>query len=180
MMTAYQTLPIKLTLLGAMLFLAACSDDPTVGYTGKSLYPQDVHTVAIPIWKRGKDVYRRDLEMRITEALVKRVEAQTPYKVVNKDKADTVLTGTIDLIEQATLSFNPDTGEPREMELAIVVTFEWKDQRTGKTRRSYPSFRVANVYLPTPPYNEDFFQGSQDVIDRLAERVVEKMQVDDF
>ena len=39
-------------------------------------------------------------------------------------------------------------------------------------------FSVSAVYMPTPPYNQRFFQGSQAVIDKLSERVVEVMQLD--
>lgn len=154
------------------------SDDPTMGYTAHSQYRRGIRTVAVPIWTRGKDVYRRDTEIRLTESLVKRIELDTPYKVTTKQQADTILTGTIDLISQQTLSFDPDTGSPREMQLTFTVSFKWEDLRTGNIIVKKKNFRVAGVYLPPVPFNEDFFQGSEDLIDKLARRIVETMEAD--
>ena len=157
--------------------LAATGCEP-FGYTARNQYRKGIRTVCVPMWTRGKDVYRRDLEIRLTQALVKRIELDTPYKVVLKDRADTILTGSIEQISQATLSFNPDTGNPREVEVAFVVSFKWEDQRTGNTLVKKKVFRVAAVYLPDDPFDENFFRGSEDLMDRLARRIVETMEAD--
>ena len=73
------TLLIFLTALSAVS--AGC------GYTMKDQYHAGVNTVFVPVWTRGKDVYRRELEMRLTEAIQKRIEQDTPYKVVAKTRA---------------------------------------------------------------------------------------------
>jgi hypothetical protein len=173
-MTRYIALP--LILLAGLL--VGCSDDPTVGYTAQSQYRTGINTVAVPLWTRGQDVYRRDIEFQLTEALIKRIELNTPYKVVKKDQADSILTGTIDRIEQSTLSFNPDTGRPREIQMTFFVSFRWKDLRTGNTLVRERNFRVSDVYLPSQPFGEDFFQGSQSLIDKLSRRIVETMETD--
>ena len=154
------------------------SDDPTVGYTARNQHRTGIQTVAVPVWTRGKDVYRRDIEIDLTAALVKRIELDTPYKATKKDRADTVLTGSIDIITQQVLSFNPDTGQPREKQITFVVSFEWTDLRTGKVLVKRKDFEVAVVYLPDPPYNENFFLGSQKLMDKLARRIVETMETD--
>jgi len=90
-------------LLGVLLagVLAGClSNNPTTGYTAKSQYRQGIRTVAVPIWTRGKDIYRRDIEIRLTESLVKRIELDTPYKVTTKQRADTILTGNLHRLVQ--------------------------------------------------------------------------------
>ena len=168
-------------LLGSpLVFLASgCfNDDGTSGYTARSQYRPGVQTVVVPIWTRGQHVYRRDLEIDLTAALVKRLELDTPYKVTKKNRADTELTGSIDQITQRVLSFNPDTSQPREIEVTFTVSFEWKDLRTGKVLVKRKSFDVAVVYLPDAPYNENFFLGSQKLMDKLALRIVETMETD--
>lgn len=172
---------IGVIILGFLMggVLSGClSDDPTLGYTARSQYRQGIRTVAVPIWTRGKDVFRRDVEIRLTEALVKRIELDTPYKVSTKQQADTILTGTIDMISQQTLSFDPDTGDPREKQLTFMVSFKWEDLRTGNIVVEKKNFRVAGVYLPPAPFNEDFFTGSEDLLDKLARRIVETMEAD--
>ncbi|MBN1941973.1 MAG: hypothetical protein JW849_01650 [Phycisphaerae bacterium] len=149
-----------------------------MGYTARNAYRKNIRTVAVPIWTRGKDIYRREVEIRLTEAIAKRVELDTPYKITNRQKADTLLTGTIDKIEQATTSFNPDTGVPREIAVTFHVSFQWEDLRSGAILVKKEDFPVSAVYLPTAPFNEDFFLGSEDLMERLARRIVETMEAD--
>ncbi|MCK5114855.1 MAG: hypothetical protein KAR11_08860 [Phycisphaerae bacterium] len=169
-------------LLGVTLLFSAsgCVDDGDgmTRYTARNQHRPGIQTVVVPIWTRGKDIYRRGIEMDLTKALVKRIELDTPYKVTKKDRADTELTGTLELVTQRTLSFNPDTGQPREMEVNFRVSFEWNDLRTGKNIVKRKSFNVAVVYLPDAPYNENFYLGSQKLMEKLAIRIVETMESD--
>ncbi len=146
------------------------------GYTMDSPYPAEYKTVSVPIWHRGRGVYRRELEMRLTEAIVKQIELKTPYKVVSRPRADTELTGTIDTVEQRILTYDTDTGRPRELELTIYVTFRWKDLRNGKTIVKRANFSTAGTYITHEPFSRDFFQGSEDVINKLARRIVEQLE----
>jgi hypothetical protein len=145
-------------------------------YTTKSQYRPGIKTVAVPIWTRGKDVYRRDLEIDLTEALVKRIEQDTPYKVTSEARADTKLTGRIVRIQQRVLSKSRETGRAIEVEATFVIAFTWTDLRTGKELEKRTNVRVAGTYLPTPPFREEFFQGSQAIINKAARRVVEAME----
>jgi len=146
-------------------------------YTIKDQYRQGVKTVFVPIWTRGPKVYRRDLEQRLSEAIVKRIELDTPYKTTTKDRADTELRGKITLIEQRVLSKNPETGEARELEVTFTLAFAWKDLRSGEVLAEDSNFKVSDNYIPHPPIREDFFQGSEAVINRVARRIVETMEV---
>lgn len=164
--------PLALTILAPLLagVMGCC------GYTTAGLHRQDVKTVAIPIWSRGTNLYRRDLEFRLTEALVKRVQLDTPYKVVDKSKADTVLEGVIQAVDQRVLSFNPDTGEPRDIQLRLAADFRWTDLRTGEILVERKNIRAAGVYYLSDPMNEDFFEGSADAVNDLATRIVEQLE----
>lgn len=161
-----------------LLLFAAAASMVGCGYTMKSPYPSDVRTVAVPIWTRGQNVYRRGLEDKLTEALVKRIETDTPYKVVKKDVADSELTGQIKKIEQRILSKNPDTGLPRELEITFYLNFTWKDLRTGENMVEHTNFSIADTYVTAAPIGEEFFEGSEAVINRAARRVVETMMAD--
>jgi hypothetical protein len=155
-----------------------CSADPTKGYSLASQYDTGIKTVCVPIWTRGRNVFRREIEFRLTEAVVKKIELDTPYKVVDKARADTELRGTLDLVSQRVLSFNPDNGLPRETEITMSVSFTWTDLRSGKAIKQVANLRQSAVYIPPSPLSEDFFQGSEDVVNRLAQRVVEQMESD--
>lgn len=88
------------TVLVLAVVIAGCNVDPTKGYTLSDQYRKGIRTVAVNVFTRGTNVYRRDIEMRLTEAIVKHIELNTPYKVTSKARADTQLTGTIERISQ--------------------------------------------------------------------------------
>ena len=142
----------------------------------QSPYREGVTTIAVPLWNRGKDVYRRDVEIRLTEALQKRIAANTPYSITSRSHADTLLEGTIDRIDQTVLSFNPDNSAPREQEIRLTVSFTWTDLRTGKVLVRRAGYSVTATYIPPPGFNEDFFLGSEAVLDKLARQIVDQME----
>ena len=108
--------------------------DTTVvgGYQWKSIYRTDVRTVCVPIFD-NKD-FHRGVEFQVSDALVHQIEAFTPYKVVSRDHADTILEGEITSVTTNPLSLNSTTGTPQEQLASIIVNFTWKDLRTGKIR----------------------------------------------
>src|SRR5262245_64996749 len=75
--------------------------EPKGWYQWRSLYREDVKTVAVPIFKT-KD-YRRGVEFALSKALVNQIEMRTPYKVVERGKADTVMEGEIVEIKGQTI-----------------------------------------------------------------------------
>jgi len=175
-MKYFQKLVLPVLLLTiSMVLLEGCNP---LGYTARSQCRPGVETVCVPMWTRGTNVYRRNSEIQLTEAIVKCIELNTTYKVTNKGKADTILTGTITSIEQKSLGVNPDTDTPRGLMVRFTVSFRWKDLRTGKEILSEDDFTVTEVYHPSAPYNEEFFRGSKSLMEKMARRIVEKMNAD--
>lgn len=161
----------------AVLATLGCVDEKGInGYSSANDFRPGIRTVAVSIWTRGQDVYRRENEMRLTKAIVTRIEVDSPYKVTTRDRADTLLTGSIDLIQQSPLSFDPDTGNVRDLQLIYTVSFKWEDLRTGEVYVKKDTVRFANTYIPTAPYSEDFYTGSEALHDMIARRVVETME----
>jgi len=160
----------------AAALAAGCNADPTQGYTTASQFRTDVQTVAVPIFRREAGEFRRNIEIRLTEAIIKHIEAQTPYKVVDRSRADTLLEGTLRWARIRPLSFDPRTGMAREVQVRLCVDFIWKDLREpGKVFAERKNFRVAADYIPQCPFSEDFFLGSEDAINKLGQRIVEQL-----
>ncbi len=162
--------------VGLVAAAGGCAADGVGGYSTASLYPEGIETVAVPIWTREADVFRRDLEFRLTEAVIKRIEADTPYRVADRAEADTLLTGRIVRVTQQVLSVNPDTGRPRQLQVEIVVAYTWTDLRTGAELVTVGRLVSAGVYTPPEPFDEAFFLGSASTLDDVARRVVESME----
>ena len=167
-----------LCLLTLWLLAPGCADDPRQGWVWGDLYAQDVETVAVEMFTLSDQVYRRGHEMQLTEAVAKHIQADTPYRLATRAKADTLLTGQVELITQRILSPNPDTGRPRELELTYHVSFRWLDLRTGLVRKEVRTLPMAVSYVSHEPIDESFNQASMTVMDQLGDRIVESLQRD--
>ncbi|HEV3004430.1 MAG TPA: hypothetical protein VGX78_08200, partial [Pirellulales bacterium] len=84
------TAPSASWVLPCVLLLGAMAQG-CAGYRvgARSLYPPDIQTIYVPIIDSKS--YRRFLGERLTEAVVKRIEEVTPFKVVHTPDADSVL-----------------------------------------------------------------------------------------
>lgn len=167
-MFAGRTIDRALLATGLTLAAAGCS------YTAARPFPKDVRSVYVEMFRSRE--FRRDLEFQLTEALQKRILMDTDYRLADKTRADTILSGEVLEVRQATLGTDFRTDLPRETQATIIVSFHWKDLRTGKTLVDRPYFAQTVDYIR--PVGETFFQASQEAIDDLAERIVEQMQSD--
>ena len=159
--------------LGALL-AAGCgyTAERTATFRTTNSNKDAIRTVALDIFESKE--FRRGLELQLTEALAKRIEAESPFKLVKKDRADTILTGEIREVRQATLGRDFRNVEPRETAATLVIAFQWKDLRTGEVLVDRPNFVQTVDYVR--PLGEDFYHASQRSMDKLAERMVEEMQ----
>lgn len=137
---------------------------------------QPIRTVAVDVFQSRE--FRRGLELQLTEAVVKRINAESPYRIAKKETADTLLTGTVKEVRQSTVARDFRTARPRETTQTLVIDFEWKDLRTGEILVKRPNYVQTIDYIR--PLNEDFHHGSQRAVDRMAERIVEEMCSDDW
>jgi len=138
----------------------------------KGLYPEDVQTVAVPIF--ANRTYQRGIEFSLSKAVINALELQTPYKVTSTDKADTILEGQIVDAGVRYLSRNLFNALPQEQMYFVIVNFTWKDLRTGKILVDRRGFSQHAAYYPT--LGEDPYVGSQDNIEKLSVAIIEQLQ----
>jgi hypothetical protein len=144
------------------------------GYRWNSLYREDVQTVAVPIFTNR--TYSRGLEFRLTEAVVKQLELHAPYKVVPKERADTVLEGQIVDVSSMTLSKDYRTNLPREQQITLVVSFIWKDLRNGRILAQRSRLEQSGVYVEN--LGESRYVGEQEAIEQFGLSIVQELQAD--
>lgn len=150
------------------------ASEPKSGYKWKSLYREDIQTVAVPIFA-NKD-FQRGVEFSLSEAVVKNIEAHTPYKVVAKERADTILEGEILAVNVVTASQSSRSNLPQDQLLTLTVNFTWKDIRTGKILAQRRNFKQSASFFAT--LGEDRFLGSQDAVEKLARGIVQELEAD--
>jgi hypothetical protein len=153
--------------------LAGCSADARSGYRAGGVYRSDVRTVSVPIF--GNRTYERGLERDLTDAVIKEIQARTPYRVVHSDQADTTLTGSIVNVRRERLSRDRSTGLVQEMALQITVSFEWKDIRTGEVLAARRSFSAGDLFVPSSEVGEPIELGIYQAVSELATGIVDTM-----
>lgn len=135
-----------------------------------------IRTIAVPIFESRE--FRRDIELQVTEALKKRIEAETPYKLANQDVADTVLQGEVIEVRQGTIGRDFVNVRPRETAATLIVSWQWKDLRTGEILVNRPRFVHTVDYIR--PVGEDLHHALQRASNEMAERIVEQMLDDNW
>ena len=165
--------PGGLLLLCALSALALGGCSGMFGYSDKSLFPQDIASVRLEMF--DNTTFRRGVEYELTDALAKRIEADTPYKIItSKNRADTVMTGQITNISEAGLSIEYELGGVLEREVLIQAVVNWKNLKTGELLINNQSVTATASY--TSRQNQDFKYASTLAANKLAQKIVELME----
>lgn len=153
--------------LAILIALCGCQ-----GYTNQWLHRQDVQTVYVEML--DNDSYRRGYEFILTDAICKRIEAQTPYKIVSdRSVADTILSGSA-TFGQGVLATERWEGKPLEYETSVEATITWQNLKTGQVLVD------RQIVYGTASYSQQvgqtFDYAIQVAINNAAARVVELME----
>lgn len=157
----------------ALLLMAGCgySTDRSELIRTTNSRNDRIRTVAVDVFESKE--FRRGLELQLTEALAKRIEQETPFKLAKKERADTLITGVIREVRQSTIGRDFRTVRPRETTWTVILSFQWKDLRTGEVLVDRPTYVQTVDYIR--PLGEDFYHASQRGMDRLSERIIEEL-----
>lgn len=144
------------------------------GYSTTRPFRTDIQTIHVEMFQSKE--FRRELEFRLTEALAKRIELDTPYRIASKEFADASLSGEILEVKNRTFGADFRGDRPREIGSTVAVRFRLQDLRTGETLVEQPRFVYRGTYIP--PVGETFTDGTTRTLDGLAEAIVETMETD--
>jgi hypothetical protein len=181
---AFRVLALFLALVSTSTF-SGCSGltrNPAVASEDKGFFgwhfhapfdTSEVKTVAI-FFK--SNVFRRDLEKQLTEAVIKEINLRTPYRVVgNHEQADSLLTATI-TSDNKNLVVEAPTNLPRELNASIVVQANW----THNPPTDIESKRIPTMISETinfiPEVGETAVSGYNHVIQSIAKQIVDMME----
>ncbi|MEZ6119348.1 MAG: LptE family protein [Pirellulaceae bacterium] len=145
-----------------------------------SLFRSDVRTVHVPVFQ--SDSYRDGLGERLTEAVVKEIEAKTPYKVVSAEMADSVLDGRI-MSESKRVIGEDAFDVPRLIEADLVAHVEWKTRGGQPIGSSFDlplnglELRVNEAKQFIPEAGQSIASSHQEMIRELARQIVAQMEM---
>ena len=171
-MKAYKTI---LLLISAVLFILAGCDsvNPEKGYSTASLYDDRIDTVCVEMFDSMS--FRKGIEFELTNALVQRIAANTPYKIrANKKDADSVIYGKIVDVSERVLSHQRQLDRPMQEQLIVIAEVTWKDLRTGKLLIDRQRYRFSGHYASLQ--NDSLMVASQEAVNKIAIEIVESME----
>lgn len=152
---------------------------PGCGYTVGNSYQPDVQTVYVPIFEN--QTLRRGYEYQLTEAVQRKIQSRTPFRLAKGVEADTRLTGTIRKINKSVLG-TTQNDDPRNLNLEFVVDVTWEDMRSGQilSQQQVPiTADVVNLVSQAsfaPEVGQSLATATQRVTDELANQIVQLME----
>ncbi len=157
----------------SFLFIFLCGCKGLAGYSNESLFPDDIKSVYVKMF--DNQTFYRGNEFGLTDAIAKRIEAQSPYKIVSSsDRADSVISGQIVAIGETALSIERETGRILEKEVQIQAVVNWKNLNTGQMLINNVTVSSAASYSDFQ--KQDFLYASDLAANSLARKIVELME----
>ena len=142
------------------------------GYSLETVHRRDVRPIAVPIFRNIG--FSQGDEFELTTALAQQIESRTPYKIAERDRADTVLEGEIISVARGNLGLDARAAIPQEQMYLVTVNFTWKDLRTGKILVDRRNFQQAVSYFPTLGESRDAI-GKKAAAQSLAAAIVDEL-----
>ena len=164
--------------LGSLLLLAlsGCS---SYQLGTASLFPTSIQTIYIPVVR--SDSFRPDLGVRLTEAIQKRVEERTQYKIVDDVVADSQLVCRLTTDSKRVVT-ETRTDEPRQLKSFFTVESSWTDRQGNvlMENRFLPPGETAFYFAQgadfVPEAGQSLSTAQQRAIERLADHIVDQME----
>jgi hypothetical protein len=147
----------------------------------QSLYRPDLRTVYVPPVESGS--FRRHLGERLTEAIIKQIELNSPYKHVSDPDADSILRCRL-ITDSKRVITETRNDDPRDLDVNYFVQVTWTDRRGDLIEGG-----LRNVPLPpivvnvgesanfVPEGGQSMATAQLEAFERIAEQIVGMMEM---
>ncbi len=150
------------------------------GYTQKTVLPRDIKTIYVETVTNGIQIgqvyaYQPGVEIKITNAIVKRLNQDGNLKVVgSRDQADAILEAELSRYEQEGVRFNA-LERVEEFRLFIVLNMRLIDNKTHSPIWAEPNFSGDSEYYVSEIRSIGREEAAEIAVDRLAKNVVDRI-----
>lgn len=160
----------------AMTVLAGC------GYTKKMTLPHDIRTIHVDTFKNKVPLgnvyaYEPGMEIKITNAVIRRLQLDGNLKVLPADQADAILEGEMTGFDQEGTRFT-SLERIEEYRLFITVAMRLKDPKTGEVLWEEGGFSGDASFFVTGPRAVSRSIATEQAIERLARNIVDRIVED--
>ncbi len=159
---------------GVAVLVSAVASLGCAGYHvgNQFLYRNDIRTVHVPIFE--SDSYRRFLGLRLTEAVIKQIELNTPLTIADPAVADSFIQGR--LIQESNRVASEDSfDEPRVIDANWLVEVSWVD-RAGVPLMEKQVLRIDYGVNFIPEGGQSLSTAQGEIIQRIAREIVGQME----
>ena len=137
------------------------------------LHRNDIRTVHVGMF--DSDSFRPFLGQRLTEAVVKEVELNTPFTISEPALADSFIQGRL-VREEKRVNIENRSDEPRDIKLNWRLEVTWVD-RAGTPLMQRQLLRVNQDEDFIPEGGQSRATAQQELINRIARQIVGQMEM---
>lgn len=168
------TRALTILLAGALAAsITACAADPRTGYSFRSTYDTSITTVSVPVF--ANNTMHTGIEADLTDAVIKELQRETPWRVSQSETADAVLRGRVTSTRLVRLSQQSGVGLVQEQGVQVTVSFELVDNRNGDTLVKRSGFNALASFVPAQPTGERISVGYRGAAEILADDIVSEL-----
>ena len=165
--------PPPLALILGLALAALAPGCKITGYSIRPPYDTKIKTVYVPVFK--SITFRRDINLMLTELVIKEIERRTPYKVVGTpEDADSTLEGTVNFSDKNVIVENP-YNLPRQLTSTMIVVATWTDNKAEKKENPNPAV-IAETFNFYPEIGESSQAAFYRTCEKLATQIVNMME----
>ncbi len=155
----------------ALLALAIPAAGSGCGYSVRAPFDPKVKTVYVPVIRSLS--FRRNIQLELTEMLIKEIEKRTPYKVVGTpDEADTILECTINFADKNIVVESP-FNLPRQLNATVTVMAKWTHNPPLESEKSALPVMIADTINFAIEIGETaetaFYRVAQDIATQIVD-----------
>ncbi|MFT5303826.1 MAG: hypothetical protein ACI87E_003026 [Mariniblastus sp.] len=136
------------------------------------LFRSDIRTVHVMMFE--SDSNRRFLGQRLSEAIIKEVELNTPLTITDPQISDSFIRGRL-IRDTKRVAGENVNDEPRTLDIRWTVEVDWVD-RAGVPLMQRQSIRISHDATFIPEGGQSMSTAQQRIIEQTARDVVSQMQ----
>lgn len=162
----------KRCLLTLALLAWAVSGCQAYHFGAPTLHNCSIRSVYVPMIE--SDSYRRFPGPRLTEAVIKQIELDTPFVIAAPESADSFLVAKINR-DTKTVQAETINDDPRVLKAGIQVEVTWTD-RNGNPLSQRRLIKITQDVDFIPEAGQSLTTAHQEVINRIARDIVNQME----
>jgi len=134
---------LKINLIFLTTILASCKNS----LTSESIWRDDVQSITIEVFKNNTLI--PGIERDLVSALEHEILSRTTYSIASRNRADTILSGTIQKQNTQGISRSRETRLLNEALATTTISFEWRNQNTGELISGSRAISASGLFTPS-------------------------------